>query len=254
MKIAYVVTRADPIGGAQVHVRDLAAAIREDGFEPTVIVGGEGLFTDSLREAGIPTVVVPHLVAPISPARDPVALGQIRRALGRLRPDLVSTHSSKAGILGRMAARSLRLPVLFTAHGWSFSPGVPQLMAACYRLIERRAAPLADRIITVSEFDRTLALSSGVATSRQLITIHNGMPDVAPSLRADPGRSPPRLVMVARFEKQKDHVTLLRAMAGLEAYPWELDLVGDGPLMPAAQALAAKLGLGGRVRVLGQRK
>jgi glycosyltransferase involved in cell wall biosynthesis len=59
--------------------------------------------------------------------------------------------------------------------------------------------------------------------------------------------------MVARFGPQKDHVTLLRALAGLREHPWELDLIGGGPLMKQTESLAATLGLGGRVRFLGQR-
>jgi glycosyltransferase involved in cell wall biosynthesis len=249
----YVVTRAEPIGGAQVHVRDLARAIRTEGFESAVITGGEGAFTHSLRSTGIHTVVLPDLIAPISLVHDPLALRSIRRSLRTLRPDLVSTHSSKAGVLGRLAARSIGVPVLFTAHGWSFTPGISTLKAAGYRLVERWSAPLADRIITVSEFDRQLALSAGVASEAKLVTIHNGMPDAAASLRADPGRSPPRLVMIARFESQKDHGTLLHALADLKGSEWTLDLIGDGPLMAAAKSLAAELGLGGRVRFLGQR-
>ena len=119
--------------------------------------------------------------------------------------------ASKAGILGRIAGRSLRIPVLLTAHGWNFTPGIPAVPAAMYRQIERWFGPLASRIITVSEFDRRLALSAGITTEDRLVTVHNGMSDVPPSLRADPARTPVRLVMIARFEPQKDHPTLLRA-------------------------------------------
>jgi glycosyltransferase involved in cell wall biosynthesis len=79
------------------------------------------------------------------------------------------------------------------------------------------------------------------------------MPDVPASLRADPTRTPPRLVMVARFGAQKDHATLLRALAGLQSHPWELDLVGDGPLRGDMEQLARSLGLTDRVHFLGQR-
>lgn len=59
--------------------------------------------------------------------------------------------------------------------------------------------------------------------------------------------------MVARFEPQKDHATLIRALGGLTAQLWELDLVGEGPGMPAMRALAAELGIADRIRFLGQR-
>jgi len=254
VRIAYLVTRADPIGGAQIHVRDLAIAMREHGHSTTVITGGTGLFVDDLRARNTPTIVLQHLTMPIAPSRDLRALWEIRRVIKDLRPDLVTVHSSKAGALGRLAARSLGIPVVFTAHGWTFTPGIPSVHAAAYRRIERMVGPFASKIITVSEFDRRLALDARIANPARLVTVHNGMPDVPAGLRADPMQLPVRLVMVARFQPQKDHPTLLRALAGLADRPWELDLIGDGPLMADMQALAATLGLAGRVRFLGQRK
>lgn len=253
VKIVYLVTKADPIGGAQIHVRDLAVAVRQHGHEPTVLTSGSGPFIDDLRTQGIPVRVLTHLAAPIHPVRDLRALRELRAALIEIRPDLITAHSSKAGILGRLAARSLRVPVVFTVHGWAFTPGIPPLQAAFYRRVERAVGPLASGFITVSEFDRRLALEARIAPPSRVTTVHNGMPDIPPSLRADPARTPVRLIMVARFGAQKDHPTLLRALAQLTAHPWELDLIGEGPAMAETQALAASLGLTGRVRFLGQR-
>ncbi|HVD33593.1 MAG TPA: glycosyltransferase family 4 protein [Gemmatimonadales bacterium] len=253
MNIAYVVTRLDPIGGVQIHLRDLTGALQAQGHMPTVFTGGTGPLVDELRAQGTPTVILRHLSLPINPLRDLRALREIRSVLKDLGPELVAVHSSKAGILGRIAARSLGLPVLLTAHGWNFTPGIPKLQAAIYRQIERLVGPFASKIITVSEFDRQLAMEAGLATGDRIVTVYNGMPDVAPRLRADPGREPARLVMVARFGPQKDHPTLLHALAGLQDHPWELDLIGDGPLMPEMQSLATRLGIGERVRFLGQR-
>ena len=253
MRIAYIVTKADPIGGAQIHVRDLAAAVRRQGHSATVITSGSGPFVDELRAQDTPTVVLRHLAGPINPVRDFRALREIRAVLAELRPDLLAAHSSKAGTLGRLAGRALQIPVVFTVHGWAFTPGIPPLRAAMYRRIERSVGPLASRIITVSEFDRRLALDARIATEDRVVTVHNGMADITPALRADPARTPARLVMVARFGAQKDHATLLRALAGLREHEWELDLIGEGPLMAQMRSLAATLGIGGRVRFLGQR-
>ena len=253
MRIVYIITKASPIGGAQIHVRDLAAAVAAQGHSPTVITSGSGTFIDDLRRLEIPVLVLRHLTTPIRPLSDLRALGEVRSALATLKPDLIAAHSSKAGILARLAARSLRVPVVFTVHGWAFTPGVPPLQAALYRQVERLVGPLASRIITVSEYDRRLGLAARVAPEDRLVTVHNGMPDVPPELRADPARSPARLVMVARYGAQKDHPTLLRALADLRQHPWELDLIGDGPSMGQTEALATELGLAGRVRFLGQR-
>jgi glycosyltransferase involved in cell wall biosynthesis len=253
VKIAYLMTRAHPLGGVQIHVRDLAAALRAQNHSPTVITSGGGPFIDDLRARQIPTVILKHLTYPIRPIQDLRALREIRGVLGDLRPDVLAVHSAKAGILGRLAARSLRIPVVLTAHGWTFGPGIPIVQAAMYRQVERLVGRFTTKIIAVSEFDRRLGLEAGIVGEDRLVTVHNGMPDVPPLLRADPGRAPVRLVMVARFGPQKDHPTLFRALAGLNHHAWELDLIGDGPLMAQTKSLAAALGIGARVHFLGER-
>lgn len=149
-----------------------------------MITSGSGPFVDDLRRLGIPVAILRHLSVPIHPLRDLRALREIRAAFTELAPDLVAAHSSKAGILGRLAGRSLRVPVVFTVHSWAFTPGVPALHAAIYRQAEGLVGPLASKIITVSEFDRRLGLAARIADEARLVTVHNGMPDVAPSLRA----------------------------------------------------------------------
>jgi glycosyltransferase involved in cell wall biosynthesis len=254
LKIAYIVTRADPIGGAQIHVRDLAVAMRDQGHSVVVLVGGSGPFLDDLRACGLDTVVLRHLIVPIRPLQDLRAFRELHAALVAFGPDLIAAHSTKAGVIGRMLARVIRVPVVVTVHGWSFAAGVPPLRAAVYRWIERATSPLsADKTITVSEYDRELALRTGILRAHGVVTVHNGMPDIAPAGRADPGRTPVRLVMVARLARQKDHPTLLRALAGLRDHPWELDLVGEGPLSGQLEALAVSLGIRDRVHFLGQR-
>jgi len=257
VRIVFLLTRSDVIGGVQVHVRDLCAALLADGHDPMVLVGGSGLFTEELASKGIPYTSLRYLDRPlrfpVRPVRDTLALREVHHMLRRVAPDIVSTHSSKAGWLGRLAAHRLQLPVLFTAHGWAFTEGVSRGSAFAYRWAERFAGPLADCIITVSECDRRLALKHRIATRGRLVTIHNGVDDVPESLRASPKATPTRLTMVARFERQKDHKTLLQALAQLRDQPWSIDLVGDGPLWVPTEALARTLGLSERVSFLGAR-
>jgi len=254
VRIVYVITRSDEIGGAHIHVRDFSLALLAQGHEVTVLAGGSGTFTDELQRHSIPFVPLRHLQRSIHPVRDVLALAEMRATLARIKPDLVSTHSAKAGWIGRVAAWSLRIPVIYTAHGWAFTDGVPARQARLYRWAERAASAFGDRTITVCEHDRALALKHSVATAAKMIAVHNGMPDVAPSLQSDAGKAPPRVVMVARFEQQKDHATALRALAGLVHLEWELDLVGDGPNMGDVQRLAAELGVADRVHFLGRRR
>lgn len=253
LRVAYVITRSDSIGGAHIHIRDLALALRARGGEPFVVVGGEGPFTEELQRREIPYRSLRHLRRAIHPWHDAAAFFELRTVLQELHPDLVSTHSAKAGWLAPLAAAPLHIPCIQTTHGWSFTTGVPTLAARCYSWIERIGVLSADRVIAVCDYDRQLALQYRVAPAEKLTTVHNGMPDVAPELRRVTESSPVRLVMVARFEMQKDHGTLLRALAGLRGRAWGLDLIGDGPDRAQILALAQELGIADRVQFLGAR-
>jgi glycosyltransferase involved in cell wall biosynthesis len=251
VRIAFVITRGDSVGGAQVHVRDLAAALLRAGHDVKVFIGGSGPAAEALANLGVPHHCLEHLVHPIRPHRDVRGFFELRRELKAFGPDLISTHSSKAGLLGRAAARSLGIPAIFTAHGFAFTEGVGEKKRKLYTLVEWIGAKLANRIISVSDYDRNLALKRGVTVPEKIRTIHNAMPDVGLQLRADPARHPPRIVMVARFEPPKDHAALLRALAPLKNLPWTLDFVGGGSLLEPARKLATELGIGYRVEFAG---
>lgn len=253
LRVAFVITRADDIGGAQIHVRDLAARLCAEGCEAAVFGGEGGILREQLEALGVPFFEIPALSRDSHGLSDLRALSQLRTALSGFDPDLVSAHSSKAGILARLAARSLGLPALFTAHGWAFTEGVPALQRIGARWIERGFSPLAQRIILVSDYDRRIAISSSVGVPEKLHVIHNGMPDVPREQRARPEREPVRVIMIGRFAEQKDHATLFRALARLEDRAWSLDLVGDGPRQGSMRELASELGIAERVSFLGMR-
>lgn len=257
LHIVYLITRADELGGAQMHVLDLARGFRAKGYRITILGGQRGSFAELVQAEGIPYKQVPFLQRAIHPWRDARCLLALRHLLRRLQPDLVSTHSSKAGWIGRLVARSLGIPVIFTAHGWAFTEGVPSRQRWLFRWAERVAAPFADKIITVSEYDRQLALRYRIAAPDRLVTVYNGIPDVPDHLLACPqvqqGKAV-RLIMVARFSPQKDHALVLRALAGLRTLPWQLEFIGDGPLRPACEQLTRQLQLNDRVYFLGEHR
>ncbi len=253
MKISYVVTRSDQMSGPQTYIRDLAVALAQCGHEVTLLAGGAGPFFDDMNRRGILSQALKHMVAPIRPIGDARALVELVTVLRRIRPDLLSTNSTKAGVLGRLAARMVGIPAIHTAHGWAFTEAIAASNAYFYRIVERTVAPLATRIITVCDYDRQLAIRGRIAPSSKFVTVHNGISDVNATLRADPSRDPVRLVMVARLEKQKDHPTLFRALSGLMSERWILDVVGDGPERRVLELLAGQLGIGARVRFLGAR-
>jgi len=218
MRLLYLITRAEP-GGAQVHVLELLRAFR-DRVEVHLGVGEDrdGFLIEEARKLGVEVHLLRGLVQPIRPHRDLPALLEVGALLKRLRPHLVHAHTSKAGFLGRLAARALGVKSVYTAHGWAFTEGVPEGRRRLALAMERFVGRLGDRVIVVSHHDRDLALRHRVVPSERLKVIWNGVPDTPP--RACPEAYPPRLVMVARFAPQKDHALLLRALAGLRELPW----------------------------------
>lgn len=253
MKILYFITRSDTLGGAHIHVADMAQWMRMHGHEAIVAVGGEGPYCDHLTKKNVPYINCRFLVRPINPAKDIIACYEMRRIIRQQRPDLVSLHSAKAGLVGRLAKVGIGVPTIFTAHGWSFIEGVSARRAALYKALEKLAAPFANRIITVSEHDREWAIKANLSSEQKVITIHNGMPDISHSSRPGLTDGYVRIIMVARLDEPKDHSTLFAALSKLKEYNWILDLVGDGPKEHLLGEQADKLGLSRRVNFLGLR-
>jgi glycosyltransferase involved in cell wall biosynthesis len=249
MHILYLITRAE-MGGSQTHVLDLLQGFRED-FQITLATGEEGFLTEAARKLGVQTVVLPNLVQPLRPRQDAKALPDVIRLLRSLKPDLIHCHTSKAGIIGRLAARIARVPAVFTAHTWSFADGTSTLWKLVGTPSERLTARWTEKIIAVSESNRSLAIRRNVARENKIVTVHNGIADT--NYRAHPGWSEiPQIVMVARFAPQKNQAQLLQALADI-TLPFKLTFVGDGPTRAAAEALTRDLGLADRVEYLGVR-
>lgn len=251
-RLLFLITRAEA-GGAQVHLLELLKAFR-DRAELHLGVGVEGddFLVQEALALGVAVHPLRHMVQPIRPDKDVLAFREVLGLVRRLRPDLLHAHSSKAGFLGRLAARAAGVRAVFTAHGWAFAEGVSPGRKALALTLERIAGRVTDKVIAVSQQDRELALKYRVVPPERIEVIWNGVPDS--SLRADPTQEPPRVVMVARFAPPKDHALLLRALSSLRHLPWVLDLVGDGPLFPQVLRLAQELGIADRVRFWGSRR
>ncbi|MCX7655152.1 MAG: glycosyltransferase family 4 protein [Treponemataceae bacterium] len=262
-KILFVITRGDLMGGAQVHVRDLAAVARHEGYQCLVACGQKGIFTNLLQEQLIPYIIIPSLKRNIDPVADLRATIQLIRIIRREKPDLVSCHTAKAGLVGRLAGFLTGTPSLFTAHGWQFAEGIAPLQKLFVLTTEFMCARLCKKIIVVSQYDYFLARHYHVVPAVKMQVIHNGMPDTRDReihhspLSSSRVRmfSPPgqvELVMIARFQEQKDHPTLFKALAALHKYSWHLTLIGDGPRMAWAQEEVRRLGFAERVTFTGQ--
>lgn len=250
MKILYIITRSDH-GGAQVAVLDLVRNLPSE-YRPVVAAGEYGFLQEECDKVGIPFRYVPGLVQPMRPFRDLKALWYLRGMIRRVKPDIVHVHTSKAGLLGRVAAWLNGTPSVFTAHTWSFDEGVPRLRRWISIPLERMAATLCDKIITVSDANTEKAIRSSVTKRSNLVRIWNGVPDSP--FRAAPGtHSTPTIIMVARMVPQKDFANLLEAVSTLPG-KWRMKLVGDGPNRPHLQAQCTALGLDERVEFLGNRE
>ena len=251
MNILFVITRADTIGGAQVHVKDLATALQTDNHKVLVLTGKRGIYNQDLKEAGIESVACRDLQKSINPISDGKSLRYILHVINLFKPDLIAAHSSKTGILGRLASKITKVPCVFTAHGWSFISGIPEPNRTIFRWLEKLSAPLANKIICVSEYDRQIGLQASMSSS-QLLTIHNGMKDIPQRLQANPGQTEAvKIAMVARFDRQKDHATLIEAFKDLNA---ELILIGNGPSFNKTREQVNKLGIDNKVSFLGFRQ
>jgi len=249
--VLFVITRGDSIGGGQIHVRDLARALQTRGVRVAVAAGTVGALQAELDQTGIPHFRVPGLRRSINPLSDLVAITALRRHIRAFRPDLVSCHTAKAGLVGRAAAFLQGVPSVFTAHGWQFAEGIPVWQKAVVLTLEFVLARLARRVITVSGYDRDLALKYRLCVPSKIVLVHNGMPWLD-DRRTPSGADTVRLVMTARFQEQKDHATLLASLEPLEELPWALELIGDGPDKERWESWVRERGWTNRVRFSGQ--
>ncbi len=234
-------------GGAQRHVRDLLAA-RPDGLEFVLAGGGRGWLSSEAARLGVPVHPLTLAGGP-HPLRDIQAYRSLLARLDGLRPDLVHVHSTKAAFLGRLAARRLGIPVVYTVHGWPFQTGVRDRNAVLGILGEYLLGGVARRVIVVSQRDAAVARRLRVVPSERITVIENGIGFSSYAWHIGPyGR---RLVYVGRLERGKGLERLVTLLSSLQRYPWELTICGEGRLRPRLEATARHLGLAGRVRFTG---
>ena len=254
-KVLYVVTRADTIAGAQNHVMELAEEFSNLNIQTSVICGDGLALPRALDLRSIPFTQVEGFSNEFNlPAA--VRFCRLIRAYVRTnKVDLVSLHSTKAGFLGRLACIGLPTKVVYTAHGWGFTTGVPHKRARIIKLLELFASYLTNKIICVSLFDKSIAVEAGIS-EKKLVVVHNGRSEVPPGSNSlvvpkiNPESSCKKLVMVGRLDDQKDHLTLFKALSS-SSHDWEVTLVGDGPNLDSLKNESKKLGISDRVNFVG---
>ena len=252
MKVVHVITRSDTTGGgAHRHVFEISHELIKRGEQAIVLAGGKGSYFELLAENNIPYESIKNLVRPINVFRDFLSIFEIRAILKRLNPDIVSTHSAKAGWLARIAAFSLGIPTIYTVHGWVFNEDLSRLKKTFFINLERIIAKITTMIIFVSQYDYESACEYVIGNKSKLQVIHNGVYDIKSVCGYE--RSYIKLIMVARFEKPKDHLTLMKSLLLLKSDNWKLDFVGDGPDLDACRQFSIVNDLDGNINFLGIR-
>jgi glycosyltransferase involved in cell wall biosynthesis len=248
--VLLLITLAE-VGGAQAYVASLIPAL-VDGFDVTVAAHGTGPVRDAADAAGVRFVPLRHVRRAVSPLRDAAGLLELVRLLRRERPDILHASSSKAGVLGRLAAVIAGVPIrIFTVHGWAFSAH-SGTAARLYLWADRLVKPLTTVTVCVAENERRAGLAAGTCSEAQTIVIPNAI-DVQAAARTRGEREIPCVVAVGRLKAPKDFLTLIRAAAALPPRSYELVVVGDGPERALLQGEIERLGLEDRVRLEGER-
>jgi glycosyltransferase involved in cell wall biosynthesis len=259
MKIVHIITRLI-VGGAQENTLLSCEGQHRLGHDVTLItgpaIGPEGSLMERAREGGYRVEVVEQMRRAILPLKDYSTYRWLVRKLRELRPDVVNTHSSKAGIIGRYAAARAGVPaVIHTIHGLAFTASTSRVVNGFYKFLEKRAAPLTTRIVTVAEAMKNQSLAAKIGRPEQYFTVYSGM-ETEPFLNPPVAREEVRRQLglreddvvvgtIARLFHMKGHDDLLEMAPRLCGEFGQLRFlwVGDGILRGQFEEQIAKMGL-----------
>lgn len=179
MRIIHIITRLI-VGGAQENTILSCEGQHDLGHEVILVtgpaIGPEGSLMERARAYGYRVEVIEAMRRSILPGKDWRTYRQLVRRLKELRPDVVHTHSSKAGIIGRWAAHKAGVPrIIHTIHGLAFTASKRPAVNNFYKFLERRTAPITDKIVCVADAMRDQSLATGIGRSEQYVTVYSGM-------------------------------------------------------------------------------
>ncbi|MGD0077777.1 MAG: glycosyltransferase family 4 protein [Sedimentisphaerales bacterium] len=275
MKIVHIITRLI-LGGAQENTLISCKLLARRGHEVTLTtgpaLGPEGDLYEQAEGQGFDFIILDDLRRQINPHYDVPAYFQIKKVLRELKPDIVHTHSAKAGILGRYAAYSLKnkwgnnLPyVVHSIHGLAFHPYQSNLLNKFYIAAEKAAAKRTDFFISVADAMTNQSLAAGIGSSDKFITAYSAI-DEDNFLKHIPSEQISEfrykyaimpddivLVTIARLFHLKGHEFIIESARWLaERFPKAIWLfVGDGILADKYKKWIHDLGLGHRFRFTG---
>jgi len=263
MRVTHIITRL-VVGGAQENTVAAVLGLRQKpGVQAHLIsgptTGPEGSVESAFDRLPELLIRVPELVRPIHPLKDWLALRRLEKILRQQNPHIVHTHSGKAGILGRLAARRAGVPIIIHhIHGPSFGPFQGRLANISLTAAERYAARVTTHFVCSAQAMTRLYLAAGIGRPDMYTRVFSGFPmepylkaGPDPALRAKWGLAPDAFVIgtIARLAPLKGHEDLFAAFQSLLiAFPRaRLLLVGDGRLRAALEAQARSMGLADKV-------
>lgn len=263
IRVLRVIARLN-MGGPALHVAYLSAGLRERGYETTLVAGGVGAGEESMAYVaeglGVPVTTVPALHREISPVRDIVAAFRLARIIREQRPQILHTHTAKAGAIGRVAsllAGRARPPVIVhTFHGHVLRGYFGRFRTWFFRRLEHTLARHTDVLIAVSPEVRDDLVALRVAPASKFVVIRLGIELDSRVADSAAGRASTRRVMgvadgrfvvgwIGRMTAVKRPDDVLRAFKlvrdrGVDAC---LCMVGDGPDRDRVEELAHELGI-----------
>ena len=250
-RVLMLITLAET-GGAQTYVASLLPALAAE-FDVAVAAHGDGFLRGAAEAAGVRFIGLKHLDRAIDARADARAARELLAVLRRERPQILHANSSKAGVLGRLAAAATGVPVrVFTVHGWAFKAH-RGAAATAYLWADRLMRPLTTWTVCVAESERAAGLRARTCGAGNTVVIRNGVDLGRPRRRHAPGRGPVTVLAVGRLRHPKDFPTLVRAAAAVPPGALRVLVAGDGPERAALESDIARLGLAGTVELLGER-
>lgn len=257
------------VGGPAIYVTLLTEKLSQPDYVSTLVCGtiepDEGDMMYYAEQHGITPIIIPELGRSLNPLRDFITIWKVYRLIRALRPDVVHTHTAKAGFVGRVAAWLAGVPVIVhTFHGHVFRGYFNAPMTLIFIWLERLTARLSDTIITLTEgLRRELAEEYHIARKSHITVLPLGLdlevfrraPRKQGAFRAQWNIPPdaPLVGIVGRLVPIKNHALFLRAAALLrQQMPnAHFAIVGDGETRPQTEALVDQLGLRASVTFTG---
>jgi glycosyltransferase involved in cell wall biosynthesis len=252
-------------GGIAKIILPLGKITQAAGWQVDVLTT-DPVVQQAVKQHGLGLVNLDVIRREIRPVWDLRGLVRLTRFLRSEPYQIVHTHTSKAGFVGRLAARLAGVPVIVhTAHGFAFHEDSPVSVRLFYSALERLASRWCDRIVTVSEFHRTWAIELGICSPRRIMAIPNGIAEVVRNrevglaeVRREMGARSGDLVILsmARLAPDKGLEYLIEAATILPRTGRRIRIViaGDGPERDRLEQLAGRLGVTDRVVFLGFRE